>query len=244
MDNLHKALVSAQGKMKNPAFDKVNSHFNGYRYASLSAHIDAVRASLAAVGIAVVQKVGSTDDGRCLTLTTALVHESGSREESTIAVPMPGKPQEIMSLVTYLRRAQVAALCFVAGDDDDDGNVAEAAKPREIEPAELERRMEAVKAKHGVEKALEGGRKSPVRVEGVVAKVFENSTKTGKTVYKVQLEDGQRLTAWGDCEGIEHLIVGNRYEFRGTVKSGQYGEEFTVKSFEALAAAGGEDIPF
>ena len=246
--DFYKALVAAQGKIKNPAFDRNNTHFNS-KYATLQAHIDALRPILHAQGIAIVQKVGSTDDGR-LTLTTALVHESGAREESTVAVPLPENPQKVMALLTYLRRGMLAAICCVAGDEDDDGDAVVPEKPaaKEIPPAELERRLEAVRARQGVESAISGKRGgADQRIEGVVKKVYENTTKTGKVVWKIQLEDGPRLTAWADGgPDCSKLILGNRYAFSGKVKDDpQYGQEFTVKAFDAMAPAGvGEDIPF
>jgi hypothetical protein len=52
--NVAKALALAQPHIANPPLDAVNPHFRS-RYATLAAHISAVRAPLAAQGISVVQ---------------------------------------------------------------------------------------------------------------------------------------------------------------------------------------------
>ena len=254
--SIAKALVSATKSVKSPTFDKSNAHFAGYRYASLAAHIEAVKPGLAAHGISVVQKIASAEDGR-LSISTALVHESGEREECSITLPMPGRAQEIMSLCTYMRRAQLAALVCVAGDDDDDANTASpkpepkpVAKP-ERSDAELSEQLETIRRRHGVEAAMSGKRKPRadlVSIVGTVSAVYEKPTKTG-VIYKIKLEDGPDLKAWPDLKGVGFISIGHRYEFKCEVKESAYGVENTIREFEVAAPSGsvgeaGEEIPF
>lgn len=249
-----KALVAAAREMKHPKFDRVNAAFRQggqpSRYASLGALLDAVRPVYAKHGIAVVQSFGGSDG--ILRVTTELVHESGNLRTDSVSVPMPQNPQQAMALATYFRRAQLSAIAGVVGDDDDDGNTA-AEEPqaprREIPDAELAERVEAVRRRQGVEAAISGKKKPSgdlVSITGVVSKVYENPLPKGGFVYKVQLEDGPKLTAWDNLEGVTLIAVGKQYEFRCTVKDGKYGVEHTVKDFHEVAAPQGvgEDIPF
>ena len=247
--NLAKALVAAHADLRNPGFDKVNTAFGKpSKYASLSAHIDASRAVLAKHGLAVAQLVGG-GEGR-LRLSTLVIHTSGETLESTVEVAMPADPQKVLALLTYLRRGCLAAALNVAGDEDDDGNAvggttaaaSAPAKPVELTDAELSARMEAARAKHGVESALSGKRtkRETVPVEGIVAKVEERDGARGP-YWWIHLEDGKRLTAWDAANSM--AIPGRAYRFDCAVspaKDPKYGPNYSVQGF----AETGEEIPF
>jgi len=245
--NLAKALVAAQGDLRNPGFDKVNTAFGKpSKYASLSAHIEAIRPALAKHGLAVLQLVGG-GEGR-LRLTTLVIHTSGETLESAVEVAMPGDPQKTLALLTYLRRGCLAAALCVAGEEDDDGNsvggvaAASALAKAELSDAELRDRMEKVRAKHGVEAALAG--KKPkgevVELEGVVSKVEEREGARGP-YWWIHLEDGKRLTAWSAENSL--AVPGRAYRFTCKVtpaKDPKYGPNYSVEDF----AETGEEIPF
>ena len=252
-----KALVAVAKEMRHPKFDRVNNAFRQggepSKYASLGSLLDTVRPIYAKHGIAVLQGFGASDG--LLQVETSLVHESGESIIDVARVPLPPNPQHAMAMATYFRRAQLSAVAGVVGDDDDDGNTAaEPVAKREIPDAELAERVEAVRRRQGVESAITGekkptGRKPSgdlVSIVGTVAKVYENALPKGGFVYKIQLEDGPKLTGWGDLPGVAMIVEGKTYEFRCALKDGKYGPEHTIKDFaEAAAPHGtGEDIPF
>ena len=252
------AWVAALSEMQNPAFDAVNDAFKkdgkGAGYVTLAALTSAIRPILAKHGLAAIQRVGG--EIGTLELTTEIVHTSGTVVGvSEIAYPAPENPQKLAALVTYLRRTSLAALVGVVGEADDDGNAAATPTTRpELTDQELERRVEAVRAKQGVERALAGKTPRPAKtspsgtqITGTVEKVYENPLPKGGFVHKIKLEDtDMKLTAWDDLEGRDLIAVGKTYTFYGIQKDGKYGPEFTVRDFEetAPAPAVGEDIPF
>jgi hypothetical protein len=120
--NLAKALSLAQPHIANPALDAVNPHFRS-RYATLAAHIAAVRAPLAAQGISVVQSTRIDVPG-AVVVVTSLIHSSGEWISSELALPSGATPQTYGSALTYARRYALAALCGIVGDEDDDANAA------------------------------------------------------------------------------------------------------------------------
>lgn len=128
MSELAKALVAFQSEVRDPVKDSTNPHFKS-RYADLHNVLSAVRPVLAKHGLAVTQVIDSSAPGAHSMLVTRLLHTSGESISSSVplAVSKSG-PQEFGSVMSYLRRYSLMALCGIAGaDDDDDG---EAATPR------------------------------------------------------------------------------------------------------------------
>ncbi len=121
-DSLVAALARAQAKMPPVHKTKTNPHFKK-TYADLADVLAAVRPTLAAEGIAIVQPIRITEHGA--ELVTALL-KGDERIESALPLPLDSKPQDMGSRLTYLRRFQLAALVGVAAEDDDDGNAAQA----------------------------------------------------------------------------------------------------------------------
>lgn len=119
IETLAAALAKAQGVIANPAFDAVNPHYKN-RYATLGAHIDAVRGAFPANGLSVVQAIETPERDR-VSLTTRILHSSGQWIESTVSASTGAKVQEIGSTVTYLRRYALAAIVGIVGEEDDDG---------------------------------------------------------------------------------------------------------------------------
>lgn len=139
--NLAAALAKAQGSFtfarkdsEAPLFEKGGngpSRKVGSRtYADLASVLDAVRAGLAANELSIVQTPFSTNDGG-VTLRTTLMHSSGEWIASEFSMPADrmGAIQGWGSALTYARRYALAAMCGIA-QDDDDGQAAQDAEPR------------------------------------------------------------------------------------------------------------------
>lgn len=133
------ALVKAQAAITFAGKNAKNPHFKN-NYADLTAVIDAVKPALNAEGIVFLQTASPSDDGR-LHLTTRLMHSSGEWIEDTAVCPLPKQdPQGFGSAMTYLRRYSLASITGLYQDDDD----GEAARPRGVDGATLERLVNAL----------------------------------------------------------------------------------------------------
>lgn len=99
-----------------------------YSYMQLPDLMRAVRTTFAAHHIAVMQQLRC--DGTAVTVTTVLVHASGTEWASDpLSINTRGAAQDIGSAATYARRYSLAAMVGLAGDDDDDGQSARPAPP-------------------------------------------------------------------------------------------------------------------
>ena len=128
MAPLFEALAKAQGAFKPVLRSRENPFFKS-KYAELSDIRAATVESLTANGLALLQpqsKVGDTWEIR-----TMLTHASGCYLEMVATVPHAGDWQKVGSAMTYCRRYCAGAVLGVASEDDDDGNAAADAKPRE-----------------------------------------------------------------------------------------------------------------
>jgi hypothetical protein len=127
------AMAKAQATMGGAAKDSRNPHFNS-AFADLASVVNAVKGPLSTNGIAFVQMPSSTGD--LVSVTTRLVHSSGEWMQCTLSArPRKNDPQGVGSVVTYLKRYTLQAMCGVPSEDDD-GN----AGSREPEPRRPERR--------------------------------------------------------------------------------------------------------
>lgn len=144
---LAKALVNAQAELSNPSFDAVNPFLKN-KYATLRAHLDAVRPVLNKHGLAVSQ--GIVGQGNAVGVVTRLIHKDGGVLTDCIMSTIE-KPtgQAIGALTTYLRRYGLAAICGVVGEEDDDGNAdaarreKQAASSQKVTPTVTERKQDA-----------------------------------------------------------------------------------------------------
>lgn len=122
---LNAALAKAQAEF--PPIKREQTVSTGtysYNYASLDVIFAAVRRPLTANGLALVQML--EDDG----LRTEIRHSAGGVIGAKFPLPtVPAKPQELGSLLTYLRRYAVMAILGIATEDDDDGAAAQTAEP-------------------------------------------------------------------------------------------------------------------
>jgi hypothetical protein len=134
-DGLVAALARAQAKFKPVLKASTNPHFKS-KYADLATVLDVVRPALAAEGIAVLQPVAETDRG--FVLRTEL-RKGDEVLVSEMPLSFEGTPQQIGSALTYYRRYGLSALVCVAAEEDDDGNAAQPAPPRERAQAPRDR---------------------------------------------------------------------------------------------------------
>ena len=127
------ALVKAQ-KAFGPALkSSSNPHFRS-RYADLSACVEAVIDALNDNGIAMMQRVTSSDNG--VIVETVLIHESGETiTNGQLHVPATKHDaQGYGSALTYARRYSLMAACGIAPEDDD-GNAASRRQAAPTAPA-------------------------------------------------------------------------------------------------------------
>ena len=111
------ALAKAQATIGHAVKDSKNPHFKS-SYADLASVMDACRGALSANGIAVLQPVAVA--GKVVTVTTTLAHASGEWMSCDLsATARADGPQEVGSVITYLRRYGLASMAGVASDDDD-----------------------------------------------------------------------------------------------------------------------------
>jgi hypothetical protein len=101
-----------------------------FMYAPLDTVLAAVRAPLAANGLAIVQIL----DGPAL--VTTLLHESGASLSGRVDLPPTQDVQGLGSAITYLRRYALQAMLGIAAEDDDDGN---RASGNQVVAADVER---------------------------------------------------------------------------------------------------------
>ncbi|WP_416398082.1 ERF family protein [Allohahella sp. A8] len=128
LKELASALAKAQAEIGNAAKNSKNPHFKS-SYADLAEILNTTRPVLSKHGLSVVQMPGYGE--QLVTLTTLLMHSSGEYIESECCTPIAKHDaQQVGSALTYLRRYSLAAVCGIA-QEDDDGNAATAAAPRQ-----------------------------------------------------------------------------------------------------------------
>lgn len=129
------ALVKAWGEIgAGVAKDSDNPAFHS-GYASLGAVMTLVKPHLAANGLALIQSAGELE-GDKLTVVTLLLHTSGEHISFRSQSPI-GKTtaQAVGSVITYLRRYVVMAICGLAPVDDDGNEASQAAPPKKTKAA-------------------------------------------------------------------------------------------------------------
>lgn len=118
--NIYEALVAFQSEVENPRFDaQVDYGKTKFRYATLASVLNTVRPLLAKNGLGVTQ----TLDGN--SLVTTLYHISGENISSKVVFEQPNAWQAFGSALTYIKRYSLCALLGIAGEEDDDANLAD-----------------------------------------------------------------------------------------------------------------------
>jgi len=125
------ALSKAQAAF--PAVEKNRTAGKGssfsYKYADISAIIEAIKPHLAANGLSFTQAFEFTSQGT-LVLNTSIHHSSGESYSSYLPMPDSSKmkPQDFGSFTTYMRRYGLSSLVGIASEEDLDGVVSEKTK--------------------------------------------------------------------------------------------------------------------
>lgn len=132
INELAKALASAQSKMEGAAKDSDNPFFKS-KYADLSSVTGAVRTGLDGTGLSYVQIVHDRESAAAI--ETVILHSSGqSLSTGIVCVPVVKQDaQGYGSAITYARRYGLA-MAFGVAPEDDDGNAAAMAKPTSKQP--------------------------------------------------------------------------------------------------------------
>jgi hypothetical protein len=125
LGQIAKAIAAAQAELKNPPRNKINPHFNS-KYVDLVDGLNSIRETFSKHGLAFVQ--GTRFEDEIIVLETRVIHTSGEWISSTYPVCRPDKPQVMGSALTYARRYAAFCMAGFAGEDDDDGNLAQEAK--------------------------------------------------------------------------------------------------------------------
>lgn len=127
---LYAALAKAQGEFPPVTRDReVEVTMKGggkytFSYAQLAGAIAITRPALVENGLAITQFLTSTEDGRPA-IRTALHHEGGGELSGTIPIKTDGmNPQEVGSLITYVRRYAYFGALGIAPENDDDAREA------------------------------------------------------------------------------------------------------------------------
>ena len=123
------ALAAAQAEMQNAAFDsKSNFSKNGKNnYASLTSVRNAVMPALTKHGICVTQGMHHTEHGPVMRTTLRKQGPDPDMDVIVEDVPMLIGKQDmhgVGSAMTYARRYGLGAICGIASDEDDDGDMA------------------------------------------------------------------------------------------------------------------------
>jgi uncharacterized protein (DUF3820 family) len=127
LSELYSAIVKMQSETKDILADAKNP-FHKNNYATLSAHLSALKPIFAKNGLAVIQmpcSAGETIWGNDrvggIGIKTIIAHTNGTSIESIISIPVDTKTtgQQAGALLTYLRRYALASVAGVATDDDD-----------------------------------------------------------------------------------------------------------------------------
>lgn len=158
-DKIDAALAKAQAKIRSAEKDAANPHFKT-KFASLNSIVAACKDALSEAGVARVQIPFS--EGDLVGVTTRLSCGGQFYEGDLLSKPAQAGPQALGSVVSYLKRYGLAAMCGVAVGDDDDAEAAEdrekpekpngrasqdaAAKVREAMKTPAFRKQEAIKA--------------------------------------------------------------------------------------------------
>ncbi len=125
---LYAALAKAQGEfgpIMRTRTVQVRSEKGNYTfdYAPLDVVMDAIVPALSKNGLAITWRTET--EGGDVSVETVMTHSSGVCISSRMAWKLPGRIQELGSLVTYMRRYGVMCLTGVVAEEDDDGNAAD-----------------------------------------------------------------------------------------------------------------------
>lgn len=126
--SMFESLAKYFAEVTNPENNADNPFFKS-KYAPLSEVLNTIRPVMGKYGLSIIQIPKALDNGAG-SVQTILTHKDGAY----ISFPsLNGKPakadiQGLGAVITYLRRFSINAIAGVAGEVDDDGNLASGAK--------------------------------------------------------------------------------------------------------------------
>lgn len=123
MIELHKRLIAFHGSVKTIKPTGFNPHFKS-TYATLDDILTAVIPALISNGLYLSHVTEANEHGS--RLVTRVTDEDGESLFTSISIPEFRDPQQLISYLTYTKRANISALLSLGGDLDDDGNMASA----------------------------------------------------------------------------------------------------------------------
>jgi hypothetical protein len=127
------ALVAAIGELQNVAKTAANPYFKS-KYAPLDAIVDATRPVLLKHGLAITQAPLFMEG--MAGVETTILHKSGHFTTTTLLLPLKDQsPQGVGGAITYARRYSLAAVCGLATEEDDDGNISSGLSNKTTEEA-------------------------------------------------------------------------------------------------------------
>ena len=130
------AIAKAQSQIAGATKDKTNPHYRS-KYADLASVWEACRGALTQNGLGVVQMTRFSEKDEVI-VVTRLLHSSGQWLQGELNLPVSkADAQGFGSALSYARRYALAAAVGVAPEDDD-GNLAAAARPATVEGRILE----------------------------------------------------------------------------------------------------------
>lgn len=132
IDKLVLALSKAQGAIGDiprnrtvTVRPKSGGQEYSFKYATLSAIIEAIKKPLADNGLAYTQVISHDADGGFYVLTTTLYCGNQFLSSKVPLIAEGGSNQQFGSALTYMKRYALAAILGIAADEDDDGNAAD-----------------------------------------------------------------------------------------------------------------------
>src|SRR6266478_534460 len=132
VDKLVAALAKAQGafpEIERNRTVRIRPKTGGqeyeFKYATLSAIIDAIRKPLSENGLAYTQIISHDADGGFYVLTTTLYCGNQFLSSKTPIIIEGQTNQQFGSALTYMKRYALAALLGIAAEEDDDANIAD-----------------------------------------------------------------------------------------------------------------------
>ncbi len=132
VDKLVAALAKAQGafpEIERNRTVRVRPKSGGqeyeFKYATLSAIIDAIRKPLSENGLAYTQIISHDADSGFYVLTTTLYCGNQFLSSKTPIIVEGQTNQQFGSALTYMKRYTLAALLGIAAEEDDDANIAD-----------------------------------------------------------------------------------------------------------------------
>src|SRR6266446_4008614 len=132
VDKLVAALAKAQGafpEIERNRTVRIKPKAGGqeyeFKYATLSAIIDAIRKPLSENGLAYTQIISHDADSGFYVLTTTLYCGNQFLSSKTPIIVEGQTNQQFGSALTYMKRYTLAALLGIAAEEDDDANIAD-----------------------------------------------------------------------------------------------------------------------